>query len=105
VALDARGADLGTVSAAPGGSIEVRLLGGPADARAFVRAECLGAPVYVRQAQGTPREPVTLRGLGAGRFRVSCGARAGFGHDTLRSTEEEIELDGSSTLVRVVDLR
>ena len=94
--------DLGeaTVSDGTKVTVEVRLKPGEAMPRMYLYAWHLGQPAYGRRGNSGRRTPFSATGLGPGRFRLTVGSHMGMG----RGMNEEIEVDGTGEITRVLDL-
>jgi hypothetical protein len=95
--------DLGTVDVDEGSkvTIEVLLKDGAAMPRLWAYATYEGTPAYNRRADSGKGTSFTLSGLGPGRFKLRVGSHMG-GPGGL---DEEIEVDGTTAIQRVLDLR
>jgi hypothetical protein len=98
VIVPKEGVDLGTIPLSRGSTVRFvyEAEEGQALARATVWLQSLGEPRYVRSVNGT-EAVLEVTGLGPGRFQLGGGPR---GPGTALSGE--IELDGTSTVERVV---
>jgi len=94
--------DLGeaTVSEGTKVTLEVRLKPGEAMPRMYLWARHLGKPAYARSGNSRKRTTFSLTGLGPGRFQITAGSHMGMG----RGMREEIQVDGTGEITRVLDL-
>ena len=98
----ASGVDLGTLSLSRGSSFRVvyKVKEGQSAPRGSVWVRSLSEPTYVRVVNGDLGDLV-VSGLRAGRYSVRAGSHVG----GVVAINEEIEVDGSNSVERVVDLR
>jgi len=96
------GVDLGTLSLSRGSSLRLvyKVKDGQSPPRVYVWLHALSEPRYVRGTNSDQAE-VVVSGLGAGRYSVTARPQAG----GAGAFSEEIEVDGTNTVDRTIDLR
>jgi len=102
VVLGTGDTDLGVVDLPAGATFELRVdvKEGQSPPRYAVWLTKMDEPTYQRSTD-TYGNTIPVRGIGAGRFRVSATPYGG----TTSGIQEEIEFDGKTTVVRVLDAR